>query len=246
MWKDSWWLAKQEIKFQWPAFISTLMVTLIIALLTVSLLNQYVSKTFEWQDIYFNYWVLDLIFIGITPSFAALFMSSPYLSVRTIKEDPFGKRMEVYRSLPIPIEVLSKSRILLMFATLFVMSTAFYGTLLIALPASFYQHIPYTEFVIFILIWFGYAMGLGVLNTYIEFGTNGKILFLFPVIFLVLFFLLSFFMYNVAGYSIVEGSLLLIREFGWFAAVISLLFGFLGCYTINKLLKKRFLTRDYV
>ncbi|WP_167577678.1 hypothetical protein [Ammoniphilus sp. YIM 78166] len=66
--------------------------------------------------------MLDILFVITTLSLGAIFMSGPYLSFRTIKEDPFNKRMAMLRSLPIPVSVLSLSRMIMMLITLIVTS----------------------------------------------------------------------------------------------------------------------------
>ena len=246
MWKEAWWLVGKEMKFQWRAFVSTGIATVFISLIVVSSFVPYAGD-FNGQSALVQHWFLiDLIFVGITPAFAALFMSSPYLSVRTIKEDPFGKRMAVYRSLPIPIDVLSRSRVLLMLITLVIMSTLFYGTFLILLPDSIFAVISIREIVLFILTWFGYAAAMGGLNAYIEFGTNGKVLWIFPFIFMLLFLAAEIVFHQMVDSGIVEWSLFLVRDYGLPAVVISLLLGILGCIATNIMLKKRLLKKDYV
>jgi len=179
MWKQSWWLTKKEMKYNGYAFIFTGLVTILFGLWASMPLHQAVQQVFVSLN---HSIVLDVIFVGLTPAFAALFMSVPYLSFRTIKEDPFSKRMAFYRVLPISIHVLSMSRMMLMLITLLIMSSLFYLTLTVALPEQFYEYMTVYEFVIFILLWLGYAFALGGSNTVIEFGTNGKFLFIVPFI----------------------------------------------------------------
>src|SRR5690606_6010146 len=102
----------------------------------------------------------------------------PYMSFAAFKEDPFNKRMAMYRSLPISLHAIVLSRTLLMLTTLFLVSTVFYLVLTLGLVnvTDFFTYISPLEYGYFIVFWGGYALALGGYNTFIEYGTNGKIL----------------------------------------------------------------------
>src|SRR5690606_7154425 len=144
--------------------------------------------------------------------------------------------------------VLSTSRIFFMLLTLFIMSTAFYLVMFAGFGYSetFKQYVSNQEFLKFILIWIGYSMAVGGFNTYIEFGTNGKVLFIFSPIIMILLFVTIFLFYQLTGMGIVEWTLILAKGYGWLAVGISLLCGVLGCFLAYKLLKHRLLRRDYL
>lgn len=246
MFRQAMWLAKKEIKYHWVALLFTAMATVFIALFTANFLRQSVLKVFGADLLKYNHVFLDLVFIIITISFAAIFMSSPYLNYRTIKDDPFSKRMAFLRSLPISVPILAFSRTLVMLITLLIMTSTFYITLAIALPESFFELFTPFEFIIFILFWFGYSLALGGVNPFIEYGTNGKVLWLFPFIIILAFFIIEFIYYYLIGQGIVESLLLFIKNFGWPVGFISLIIGVLGCYIWNKMLTIRLMKRDYV
>lgn len=247
MWKDSWWLVGKELKLQRLAFVSTILVTFLLSFFASLAFIPFLEQAVTPQG--FDYpkrFVLDLIFVGLTPTFSAIYMSSPYLSFRSFKEDPFGKRMAVYRALPVPVEVLARSRMLLMLVTLVSLSIVFYTTMIILASLVILQTLPFTDIIIFILIWFGYAIAAGGLNTFIECGTNGKVLWLFPTIFLTLFVVIAIMTYNTTGIGIVEWSFSLAQRHGWLAAAASLLLGAVCSFATYKILKTRLRVRDYV
>lgn len=245
MWKDSMWIVKKEFTFQRIAFFFTFLAAILFAFLT-----QPFIETLVIQDLNaftsFSYYYLDLIFIGLVPSFSTLFISSPYLSFKTIKEDPFGKRMGFYRALPIPISAIVLSRLLFMILTLVVMSITYYIVLTIRLSEQFFQYVTVEEWIIFILVWFGYSLVFGSFNTYIEFGTNGKMLYIMAGIFLVVFILILILFHQVIGMSVVDWSFLLIEKMRWMAACLSIIVGSFIFLMFYFILKKRLLTRDYV
>lgn len=245
MLKQAFWLAKKEIKYHRLSLLFTLLVTIFFALITSVLLDESVQKTFGPDIMHYNFFLLDVIFFIFTVSLSANFMSGPYLSFRAIKEDPFSKRMAMLRTLPIPVPVLSLSRILMMLMTLLVLSSVFYGTLAIALPEQFFQHIGPVEFVVFILFWFGCALILGGLNPFIEYGTSGKVLHLTPYIYFVIMAVIFTAFYQLFDIGLVEMILLGVKSNGWTLALFSLLPGIVACFLWNKILTIRLLKRDY-
>jgi len=245
MLQQSFWLAKKEFKYHRLSLLFTVLFTIFYALLISGFLNQSVKKMFGPDMEPYNFFLLDFLFVIITLSLSANFMSGPYLSLRAIKEDPFSKRMAMLRTLPIPVPVLSLSRTLMMLMTLLVMSTVFFGTLAIALPDPFFQHIGPGDFVFFILFWLGCSLTIGGLNPFIEYGTNGKILHLTPYIFLVILLATITVFYQLSDLGLVELILLGVKSNGWILALFSLLLGTVACYFWNKILTIRLLKRDY-
>lgn len=246
MFQQAFWLTKNEIKTQWVAIALTVAATIVIALITSIFFEQSYRNLFGGDRTYDRYAILDMFFLLITPSFGAIFMSRPYLTFQTIKEDPFSKRMALFRSLPIPVTTLSLSRILLMLVILFMMSFTFYLTITIALPSEFFEHVTTLEYLVFILFWFGYSLTIAGINPFIEFGTNGKILHLVPWILVVAFFVMLFTYYNQVEQGIVETILILTKNYGWPLALTSIFVGVCATFVWNKLLIFRLRRRDYL
>ncbi|WP_078554441.1 hypothetical protein [Bacillus alkalicellulosilyticus] len=246
MLQQAFWLAKKEFKSQSVSIISTVGATILIAIFTSILLEQSVSYLFGGGQIFDRIAIMDIIFLVLTPSFGAIFMSRPYLSFQTIKDDPFSKRMALFRSLPIPVSVLSLSRMLLMFVILFIMSLAFYVTITVALPSHFFEYMSMSEYLIFILFWFGYSLAIAGINPFIEFGTNGKVLHIVPWIFIFVFIVMFILTYNLLERGIVETVLILVKNHGWPLALVSIIVGLCATFIWNKLLTIRLQRRDYL
>ncbi|SFL93347.1 hypothetical protein SAMN04487943_105151 [Gracilibacillus orientalis] len=258
MWKESWWLTKRELKMQIPGIIITLLVTILIGILVVPTINAFVLNIFGDSASYANRIIfdnhtfnidsiiIDIIFLGLTPSFSTLFMWGPYLSFRTIKEDPFGKRLAVYRSLPISTNVLTASRILVMLSIFVLLSAAFYLTIILSVPAAFFDYFSFNYFLSFMLFWIGYALALGSVITYIESGTNGKVLFIFLFIITLCLIIVLLLVYQIWEVGVVEATILLISKSPIIPVIASIICSILGVITMTKLLKKRLLERDYL
>lgn len=245
MFHDALWLAKQEFKYHWFAVFTTLVVGMLIGALTGGLLTNVGLRV---NSVWMNQFMLDLIFIGMAPSFGALFMSKPYLSYKEAKENPYAKRMAVLRTLPISVSVLALSRTIFMLITLIIMSVAFYGAMafMVFRFSANGNAITVNEFIIFILFWFGFMLALGGMNPYIEYGINGKMLHILPHFYVVLFILFEILLYFTLGSGVVEQVILLVKNIGWPVAFVSLLFGLICCYAWNQSLKSRLQKRDYV
>lgn len=243
---SAWWLARKELTIQWPAMFASFLFVFLFSLVSSKTLDLFVEMGFRTPGALFNRFALDIILVGAAPSFSVLFMSSPYLRQRTIWEDPFSKRMALYRSLPIPVNVLAKSRMIQSLLTLFTMSTLFYITMYFTLSDRVLAYFTSSELIILMLVWFGYALFLSGLSIYIEVGTNGKALWGFPLLFMILFTIVFLIVYNETGRGIVEWSFVYARRFGWYAIILPLLSGVCGSYAWYKILTRRLRERNYV
>jgi len=250
LFKDAVWLAKKEYKHHWMDVILTFLICMFIGSIVGLILADSSNRVlFTVNSISVNRFILDLFFIGAAPAFATLFMSKPYLSFKAAKNDPYGKRMAVLRSLPIPVSVLALSRTFLMLSTLAVMSFAFFGTMatvILVFSNGILEVFTVDEFFVFIFVWLGFMLALGGMNPYIEYGTNGKALHILPHIFIGLFIIVEIIFYNYFSQGMVEASIVLVKDIGWPLALFSVVIGVICCYGWNKLLKRRLENRDYV
>lgn len=244
--KDAWWLAKKELKFNKIPLTFSVLVTIFFGGMASLDFTQTVQNVVNPESAKDRFLFIDILFVMVTPALAAIFMASPYLSYRAIKEDPFSKRMAFYRSLPIPVEALALSRMMVMIVTLLMLSFVFYGTIILATYDQLFELVTIKEFAIFITIWLGYALALGGMNPYIEYGTNGKVLHLFPYIFFTTVGVAALLIYFILGIGIVETTLTLSINIGWSISLFFLIIGLLGFSFWNTLLTKRLSTKDYV
>ena len=247
--KDAIWLAKMEYKHHWTAAILTFLFSLFIGMAIGLLLSGSESIVLEVNSTSMNRFFLDFIFIGMAPSLATLFLSKPYISYQVAKDDPYGKRMAVLRSLPIPVSVLALSRTILVISNVVVMSIALYGAMsavVIFYSNSFLDIITMGEWVTFIFVWVGFMLAAGGINPYIEYGTSGKFLHVFPFVYMALFIMVEAVFYLSFKQAIVETSFELVKNIGWPLAVASILIGSICCYGWNNLLKNRLQNRDYL
>lgn len=243
--KEIWWILRNEMKLLWPAYLLTLAFTFFLGLaasITFGELTDLLSN--EESDL--GRILLDNILVIFTPCLATIYMSRPYRELRTIREDPFGKRLALYRTMPIPVNILAKSRMWLMLMTLLTLSLAFFGSLTLFLPEVFFLEVSMGQLQLFFLFWFGYALALGACIVYIEFGTNGKVLYL-------AFFAFAFgaevliVTYNMAaGRSVGETVLSWISRSGAWLPLLSLAAGAVTFQVMERVLQNRLARRDYL
>lgn len=246
--KDAIWLAKQDYKYHWIAVILTFVVSIFFGWVVGLILSESGNFVVEVNTISGSRFIIDFIFIGMAPSFAALFMSKPYLSYRVAKQDPYGKQMAVLCSLPISVSVLALSRTILMLSTLLMMSLGFYGTMATVVFSldGFLGVMTAGEFITFMFVWLGFMLALGGMNPYIEYGTNGRVLHILPYVFVILIIIGIIIFYSYFRQGIVETSLNLVKNIGWPMAAFSIGIGAVCAYLWNKLLKNRLENRDYL
>jgi hypothetical protein len=245
MWKQPLALIKNEAKILWKPYIATFFFTIILGIFSSSMLEQLAEFLADENELY-NSASLDIIFGVLTPWLTTIFLSSPYLSFKTMKEDPFGKRMALYRTLPISTKLLARSRMVLMLTTLITLSLAFYLTMLISLSASFYQIIPFDVMISFIWFWFGYSLIFGSLNVFIEYGTNGKVLYIFSSLYGLTTAIVIISTRIFGNTGVVEAVVKMLQQFRWLPVVIMLLLGIISYKTWEFLLRSRLNKRDYL
>ncbi|GAE36925.1 hypothetical protein [Halalkalibacter akibai] len=239
MWADTFWFVKKEVKYNWPAFLLTSLFVLFFGYLTARLLDIFFVE--GWRSSF----LLDIIFIGGTPSLSALFMSGPYTSFQTIKTDPYSKKIRFYRSFAIPINVIARSRMIFMLLTLVSMSVLYYFSIFMFLPTSFLEIYNVKDFIMFALIWFGFALTLSGVTPFIEYGTSGKMLYVFSFFTMIGLMVFVFLFTALFNQGIVGLSFQLMRYLGWYGVFLSLFLGCLACYLWHKLLCYRLSRRDY-
>lgn len=242
-WSHTWWLTKKELKYNRIYFILTFIMVLFFSLIASSQLEQLANQGLN-ETMFRQHFPLDVIFLVLTMSFGVLFVSTPYLSFRTIKEDPFSKRMALYRSLPIPLDVLSRSRMLLMIVILLVLSAAFFIALYLGVSEDFFLFLSRSEYIAFALLWIGFALFFNGINPVVEFGTSGRFLYIYSLFLFIFFIVMKLAFIFIVGQGIVEWSISIILKYGWKASILSLVIGGIASYLWYLVLKKRLLTRN--
>ncbi len=245
MYKRAFKLVKTEIRMLFPAYILTFAVTVLLGLFSITFLKELINTLAGYQN-HFNGVSVDILFVFLSPCLSIVFLSSPYLSLKTLKEDPFGKRIALFRTMPVPIKVLTKSRMLLMLITLLILSTTFYTTIVIGIRDIYHLVFTTQQLVSFLLFWFGFSLTIGGLNVYIESGTNGKMLYIFSFLYsLTIVSFIIVFNLNTKN-SVVEKVAEWTQQYDWMPSVVMIIIGLLSYNIWGIILQKRLSKRDYL
>lgn len=244
-WQSAWWLTKKEFKYSRIAFVASLAAFLLLAIALGAGFKE-LFKYLLGETTTYNHFLLDLLFTVVILSFGILFVSGPYLTFQAIKEDPFSKKMALYRSLAIPVDVLTLSRTLGMLVNLLIMGTSFFTLLYLSQSTTFNLFFSMENYIAFVLLCLGIALFFGGLSIFIENGASGMILLLSSGFYILLYVSVKSFIYFALGKGMVEAAVLLVVQHGWTGPLISLSLGIGSCFAWNSLLKQRLLKRDYV
>ena len=121
---------------------------------------------------------MDFMLIAILPVFGTMSFSKDYWQWSTITEEPFLKRLRFYRMWAIPLRVIVWSRIMHVMLCLCTAMAAF----ALVFVWSSWQAMSATAsplgYVAFLTVLTGYAASMSGINPYVEFGMNGRAVFI--------------------------------------------------------------------
>ncbi|GAA0374814.1 hypothetical protein [Bacillus horti] len=244
-WKSAWSLSKSELKHNKVPLFFTFLFVALMSWLAGKEIQQFALYSLGKYNFY-NHYLVDMLFVVYSFAFGTIFMSSPYLSLSAMKNDQLGKRIAMYRTLPISIESIVLSRMLIMLCILLFMTIFFFSFIFFSLTDSFFQTLPKSLYFAFVLFWLGVALFFNGVNPIAEFGVNTKFLYLYSFLLLILLIAVKILVTWLTEKGFVEWSIYLLLKYEWAAALISLFIGLLSTFAWYALLKKRLLKRDYV
>lgn len=233
-WHNVWWLAAGELWRARVSYLATALFTVIVALFAFALSSGFYSG-FDGTPGFF----LDMYFLLICCNLALNWTAPGYWQPG---EDLLSKRLRFLRTLPIALRELVASRAAVMVATLAVMAPIFFLTLYL-LSGDLRADLGPARFLSFAAIWSGYALLMGALGLYLEWGFSGERLLALQFVWaasLVALALLA----GVLGVGIFAGTVELARSHGPLPAVVALLIGLAGLALSGWATTKRLRHRD--
>ena len=163
-WQAARWLARNELKREFSAYIFAFVVTVLFGLFVATLYTDGV-----------NYFSIDIFYLMLLPSMGVA-QSSVYFSFGYRKSDPFTRKLFFYRSLPISTDTIVLSRFLLLALSHMIITPVF-----LLLPyigsEAFRELLEPGQFLLFMCIWFGYSLFCSSLHHFLEWSTSGRVLF---------------------------------------------------------------------
>lgn len=199
-WRDAWVILKKELGIDkvylyWgPIFMVYTGATISLMLYGYSLQEKFLSG------------VLDFLMLASLSLMGILFSKR---SFNYIKQDSYTRMLFYYRTLPIPIATVMKSRILYMVAA-FLFNGVFMFT---TIRLLFDMDMTGLQYAAFILSWLGYATGITGVFIFCELTTSGKTYMWFSVLLVLLFGLVAA-LPAFYGFGLTEYSMSMSREHG--------------------------------
>ncbi|GAA0492305.1 hypothetical protein GCM10008986_18260 [Salinibacillus aidingensis] len=249
MLKDAIWLATNEYKQNITAVFITFLASSILGFALGGFFANSDNIIINIRSTSVTPYLLDFMIIGTAPAFSSLFMSKPYLSYKSAKENPYLKRMAALRTLPITLSVLTLSRTIFMILTLLTMSFAFFGSigvLIAVIPDNVLTLFTISELILLMIVWFGFMLAVGGLSPFLEYGTSGKTLHIIPFIYAAIIVIAVILFYQYFSSGIAENIVGLVKTVGWPVALLSMTVGITSCYGWNRLLQQRMAKKDFL
>lgn len=217
IWSSARRLAGSELRRSWRSFLLTAFVTAVLGLFASTLVYGF----YEVEGL--TNFVIDLFFLLICANLALNFTAADYLQ---FSEDPLSKRLRFLRSLPVAARDLAAGRAAALLVTLAVMVPVFFVTLYLASGGLRAEFGP-AGYLSFVGVWSGYALAMGALEMYLEWGFPGSRLFVFQLIWIVALVAAALAAGSL-GWPVFGGVVDLSGAYGASAAVAALLAGFLA------------------
>jgi MFS family permease len=232
-----WWLTKHELKTRWLSILLTVVGTVFFGIIAGSLMHDYIGRGNA-------FWSHDFVFIFCISSLGSLFVSKEYTSWGTIREEPFLKRQAFFRSLPIPLKVLARGRMLFTLIVLLIMSIVFWSTAYIVLWGMDSSLLNMFDPIYFTLFWFGFALIFSGLVPFMEFGMRAKVwmVMYFFSAFIIIFIVIGF--YLLTGMWIFEVAFTAVNMYGVWPGIVTVACGAVSCAVWVRLLEKKMSTID--
>lgn len=150
--------------------------------------------------------VIDFLMLTVLSLAGILFSRR---SFNYIKDDTYTRMLFYYRTMPIPVETVMKSRFLHMIAAFL-----FNGVILFtAIRLIFDMNMNGLQYAVFILTWLGYAIAVNGIFIFFEFTTSGRT-YMWISILLVLLFGLTAAISAISGFGLTEYSMQMSIEHG--------------------------------
>jgi hypothetical protein len=237
-WKNNWFLVRFEIKQHGLGYIFSLLFFVYASVMVTLMLND--SDASGHSDFSGSHFIVDLYFFSILGMSGLALASRKYWGYWRTKS--FSKKAVFLKSFPISARDTIESKLIHMIIHVFVQGTLFFSVIIFA-PSSIHQMLNGTQFVEFILMWFGFAFVMGSVYVYMEISLTERT-YLLVCIGIVLIFSIITLLGWWMDYPIVQHTMGWIRHIGIRAALISLLLSILFIYPTRALGIKKIQTRD--
>lgn len=169
-WRGAWQLVRFELKTGWSGIIITGILFAYMAIMGMAFLDD----LFAGELTRSASWAPDFIYLAVLPNMG-------FLMSRTVlhywRDDPYSRKLAVWRALPIRVQHIVLGRLLLMALVAAPIALLFFG-LQYGLSGSARDALDPIAYMNFSLFWFAYSLFFGTMFVYCELGFSGKTYFI--------------------------------------------------------------------
>jgi hypothetical protein len=236
--RDAAWLARDEFRRTWPVLLVTGGATFLFGLI--------LALTFE--GVYSNIgrgehpadFVLSLFLLALVPNLLLNWFLGAYMAPW---RDFFTQQMAFFRSMPIPVRDLVRSRAMTMLVTLAFAAPVFFAPAYL-ISGSLRAEVAVLDYLGFVLFWVGYALLAGGAHLCVELTMSGKLLFAMQCVVVAAIFAALFVLYVGYQVPLATSVMGLVQAYGPALPAASLLLGAAGFWVGVRITGWRLATRD--
>lgn len=243
--RDALYLAYKEVRSRLAVLAFSAALCGLIGYVLGQHFHYIVSSGEQAQTAFFSLvYPMDFLLIAILPTFGMLAFSKDYWSWSTITEEPFLKRLRFYRMWAIPLRVIVWSRIWHVLLCLGAAMTAFAIVFIWSSWPAMSATASFAGYCAFLVALTSYAAASGALNPYVEFGMNGKAVFISSFILALSGFALACLFRFWLGEPLFLAVYRLAESHPLRTIAVSILCGALGVMLIQRALLRRLRRKD--
>ncbi|MBJ6360162.1 hypothetical protein ACFOQM_02375 [Paenibacillus sp. GCM10012307] len=237
-------MALNELKPRLYALLLTVLFSAMLGYICGKSVATAIEGRMAIADLYTTFYP-DLVLLAMLPTLGALSVSKEYLSWSMLADEPFLKRLSFYRMWPIPVKVVAWSRMFHMLICFAATMTAFlYMFVQVSWPA-FSELINIWQYIVYLLMWVGYALAINGIHPFFEFGAKGTTLAVVAMVIIVLMVGLVSLLHYALGKPIYVSMIEAVQHSLVLPSVISILVGLIGVGVFQQSLTRRLLKRDF-
>jgi ABC-type transport system involved in multi-copper enzyme maturation permease subunit len=208
------WLLADELRRSWISYLGTALLTVVVALFALALVSGFYATGGDLS--FFVDMYLLLMFANLALNWAAANYWRP-------ADDMLSERLRFLRALPVTLRELVASRIAAMVALLAVTAPIFFLVLYL-LSGDLRGELNPARYLAFVGIWSGYALVMGALGLYLEWGFSGNTLFKLQLVWTAALVAVAL-VASLLGFGIFAWTVDLARSYGALPAILALLSG---------------------
>lgn len=235
MWKGAWFLVKSELLWSRWKFLIPIVFSLYMLLFMVP----FFDDALNGEGRVMTYWAIDLYALMLFPCLGMMGTQANFYW----KTDMYSKKLEVWRTMPIPLRQIALGKFLL-YATVSLPSLILFFTGFYYFVHSMNPDFNLVAFLQFAVFWIFYTMAAGFMFIYVEIGYKGKTYFWYCMI---LAFGLLGLLIGIATWtkqSLLMSSYNTVLDGGWWLPVAAFLIAAIFVPAGVKSIEKRLRIRD--